>query len=103
MIRHIALFMLKENVEGKSKRENIEQIKHNVQGLAENIETIKFIECRENFPDKESVFQAADLCVYAEFETKEDYDTYFHHLVHQKAAAFASSVSTQVHGITIKD
>lgn len=103
MIRHIALFTLNEQADGKSKAENIEQIKHNVQGLADNINTIRFIECRENFHDDESVFKTDDLCVYAEFETKDDYDIYFHHPVHRKAAQYAGSVSKSVHAITIED
>jgi hypothetical protein len=98
MIRHIGLFKIKENALGKSKSENIDQIKHNVENLKANIKTIKMIEVKEKIADPS--FLSDDLCVFVEFDTKEDYEFYFNHSIHKEAAHFASSVSESVHGIT---
>ncbi len=98
MIRHIGLFKIKENAFGKSKSENIDQIKCNVENLKANIKTIKMIEVKENLHDSSNLFD--DLCVFVEFDTKEDYESYFNHSLHKEAAHFAASVSESVHGIT---
>jgi hypothetical protein len=102
MIRHIALFKLKESANGQTKAENLAQIKRNVERLRESIGTIKTIEARENLADANSPFPAEDLCVYVEFANQADYDFYFNHPVHKEAAAFAGAV-TFPHGITIAD
>lgn len=103
MIRHIALFRLADSAGGRSKQENLEQIKHNVGKLREAIETIGSIEVKENFHDSSALFPADDLCVFAEFTSRADYDAYFNHPVHREAAGFAASVSENVHAITYED
>ncbi|WP_157315342.1 Dabb family protein [Chitinibacter sp. GC72] len=100
MIRHIAIFKLKDSQNGQSKADNVSQIKRNVEKLRENINTIKVIQAQENFHDSSALFPADDLCVLADFETRADYDFYFNHPVHKEAAHFAGAVSEYVHGIT---
>ncbi len=103
MIKHIALFKLKDETNGRGRDDNKAQIVKNVHGLRDNIPGIRLIEVAENFIDLAAPFPAYDLVVFVEFETKTDYDSYFTHPLHKAAAAFASSVSEHVAGITYKD
>jgi hypothetical protein len=102
MIKHIALFKLKENHNGLNKQNIISEIIKNVHGLRENIKEIKHIEVAPNYPDNKAIFSAADLAVYVEFETDNDFELYFNHPLHKAAAAYAVSVSEQVSGISYK-
>ncbi len=86
MFRHIALFQLKDDANGLSKEESRQQIIQNVRRLRENIPFIKRIEVGEHFVDQRTTFPGADLCVYVELETQQDYDNYINHPVHQEIA-----------------
>ena len=103
MIKHIALFKLKDEANGNSKKANIDQIAVNVHGLRDSIKEIDVIEVAPTYIDADSPFPSYDLAVYVEFSSKEAYDSYFHHPLHQKAAAFAASVSDQVAGMTYNE
>ncbi|MCU7905949.1 MAG: Dabb family protein [Candidatus Thiodiazotropha sp. (ex Epidulcina cf. delphinae)] len=103
MIKHIALFKLKDEANGRNKKENIERIAVNIHGLESAIKEIHSIEVAPIYIDADSPYPSYDLAVYAEFSSKEDYDIYFHHPIHQQAAAFAASVSDQVAAITYKE
>ncbi len=100
MIRHIALFRLKDDFNGMNKAEIISQITHNVNHMREAINTIGQIEVCTNHLDAMAVFDADDLCVLVDFANLDDYHTYFHHPAHKEAAGFAAEVSTSVHSIT---
>ena len=100
MIKHIALFSLKAEAAGKTSAENKQQIIRNVDRLRSEIPVCKRIEASEQLQRDHSAPWAADLVVYVEFPTLDDYDAYFRHPVHQEAAAFAASVSQRVEGIT---
>ncbi len=100
MIRHVALFIIKDQFNGVNKAELIKQIQRNVCTMREQIKTIKSIEACTNYEDASAVFPATDLCVLADFESLDDYHYYFHHAVHQKAASFAAGVSNYVTAIS---
>ncbi len=99
MIRHIALFNLKDQAAGKSKDENRRQIVANVDRLRLEIPVNKRVEAGQQIAAQPAPW-AVDLVVVAEFESVADYDAYFAHPVHREAAAFAASVSDHVEGIT---
>ncbi|EPP4294629.1 Dabb family protein [Vibrio navarrensis] len=100
MIRHIALFRLKDEFNGMNKAEILSRIQHNVNHMREAISSIQHIEVCTHQQDATAVFNADDLCVLADFATQEDYHHYFHHPVHRDAAGFAAEVSSSVHAIT---
>ena len=100
MIKHIGMFTLKEEHGGRSREENASQILANVDGLRAGIPGISHIEAGRPFVDARVAFPQADMAVYVEFETLEDYEAYFNHPKHREAAAFAASVSAAVAGIT---
>jgi hypothetical protein len=103
MIKHIALFKLKDEANGKSKKENIDQMAVNVHGLKDAIKEIDAIEVAPTYRDADSPYPSYDLAVCVEFSSKQAYDSYFNHPIHQKAAAFAASVSDQVAAITYNE
>lgn len=100
MIKHIALFKLKNKVNEKSKEENKKQIIKNVQRLKNDIKEIKKIEIGDHFETEKTSFPGWDLVVYVEFDTVAEYETYFTHPTHKEVAAFAALVSESVAGIT---
>jgi hypothetical protein len=103
MIKHIALFKLKDEANGKSKKSNIDQMAVNVHGLRNAIKEIDVIEVAPTYSDADSPYPSYDLAVYVEFSSKEAYDSYFHHPLHHKAADFAASVCDQVASMTYNE
>jgi hypothetical protein len=100
VIKHIALFNLKDEHEGRSKNENLQAILNNVGRLKNDVPINKRIEASQQLERDRTIPWAADLAVYVEFDSVEDYDSYVAHPIHQECAAFAASVSDHVEGIT---
>lgn len=99
MIKHIALFNLKDEAGGQTKDQNRQQILRNVGRLQHEIPVNKRIEVGRQLAERSAPW-AADLAVYVEFDSVADYDAYVAHPVHREAAAFAASVSDHAEGIT---
>ncbi len=83
MIKHIVLWKLKENAEGKSKKENALQIKKILEDLKNVIPQITELEVGINFNDSTAAY---DVALYSIFQTVKDLDTYQNHPDHVKAA-----------------
>lgn len=66
MIKHIVMWRLKEFAEGKSKLENANIIKINLEDLKHRIDEVKLIEVGVNINNSQ---QAYDVVLYSEFET----------------------------------
>ncbi|NLO69924.1 MAG: Dabb family protein [Porphyromonadaceae bacterium] len=92
MIKHIVLFELAENAEGKTKAENAEIIKRDLEKLKDVIPQILKIEVGINTPDAPEINY--DVAIYSEFASMEDLDIYTHHPEHRKVAAYVSKVRT---------
>lgn len=102
MIKHIALFNLKDAANGKTKDENKSQILRNVERLKNEVPVKKRIEAAPQLSRDRNNPWAADLAVYVEFESLTDYDAYLAHPLHKEAADFAASVSDHAEGITFE-
>ncbi|NLM34514.1 MAG: Dabb family protein [Clostridiales bacterium] len=89
MIKHIVMWKLKEFAEGKSKLENAQIIKSDLEALKDKIEQIKYIEVGININESE---QAYDVVLYSEFNSMEDLNTYQNHPEHVKVAEFVGKV-----------
>ena len=89
MIRHIVVWKLKEFGEGKSKAENADIIKRDLENLINEISQIKAIEVGINF-NKSA--QASDIILNSEFETEEDLNIYQNHPAHLKVAGYIVKV-----------
>jgi hypothetical protein len=92
MIKHIVFFGLADNAEGKSKQENAEIIKFELENLINFIPEIQKIEVGINCPDApKSNF---DIALYSEFESLETLDIYQEHQEHKRVAAYIGKVRT---------
>jgi len=83
------MWKLKEFAEGKSKLENAQIIKSDLEALKDKIEQIKYIEVGININESE---QAYDVVLYSEFNSMEDLNTYQNHPEHVKVAEFVGKV-----------
>lgn len=83
MIKHIVLWKLKENAEGKSKAENAAKLKKELEALASKIREIRKLEIGINSNTSQDAY---DLGLVSEFATREDLDMYQKHPEHQRVA-----------------
>ncbi|MDD5183928.1 MAG: Dabb family protein [Paludibacter sp.] len=92
MIKHIVFFRLAENAEGKSREENAELIKSELENLKNLVPEIKMIEVGINCPNAPKTDY--DIALYTEFDSFDDLDTYQEHPEHKKVAAYIGKVKT---------
>ena len=92
MIKHIVFFCLAENAEGKSKAENAQIIKSELENLKNFIPEIKKIEVGINIPNtKKTDF---DIALYSEFNNFAELDIYQEHPEHKRIASYIGKVRT---------
>lgn len=89
MIKHIVMWKLQEEAEGKAKAENAKIIKGSLEELKGKVETLLDIEVGLNLNPSE---QAYDVVLYSTFDNLEGLDAYQKHPEHLKAATFVRSV-----------
>ena len=92
MIKHIVFFGLADNAEGKSKAENAQIIKLELENLRQFIPEIIKIEVGINCPNAPKT--NFDIALYSEFESLATLDTYQEHPEHKRVAAFIGKVRT---------
>ncbi|MBU5449315.1 Dabb family protein [Acetivibrio sp. MSJd-27] len=90
MIKHIVMWKLKENAEGKTKEENAEIIKNGLEGLKEKLDFLRAVEVGINFNASEMAY---DVVLYTEFDSKEDLNRYQNHEEHLKVAGYVRKVN----------
>lgn len=81
MIKHIVMWRIEENLEGKSKLENAKFVKDSMEALKNEIKEIINIEVGINIVEAE---QAYDLVLNSEFANLEDLNIYQKHPSHVK-------------------
>lgn len=86
MIKHIVMWKIKENVEGRSKLENGKLVKDRMEALKNEIKEIINIEVGLNIVEAE---QAYDIALYSEFASLEDLNIYQKHPAHLEVVKFA--------------
>lgn len=89
MIKHIVMWKLQDEVQGKTKAENAKIIKESLEGLKDKVETLINIEVGINLNKSE---QAYDVVLYSTFNSLEDLEKYQKHPEHLKVATFVRSV-----------
>ncbi len=92
MIKHIVFFGLADNAEGKSKAENAEIIKSELENLKNLIPEILKIEVGINVPDSPKT--NFDIALYSEFESLKTLDIYQEHPEHKRVASYIGKVKT---------
>lgn len=89
MFTHIVLWKLKESADGKSREENARLIKERLEEIANMLDGLRRMEVGLNVlpgPD------AADVALYAEFESRAAYQAYYDHPAHQALVPFIKDV-----------
>jgi len=92
MIKHIVFFGLAESAEGKSKAENAQIIKLELENLIQFIPEIKKIEVGINTPNAPKT--NFDIALYSEFESLDTLNIYQEHPEHKRVAAYIGKVKT---------
>ena len=92
MVRHIVLFKLDDEAEGRSKAENALIIKERLEELKNTIPVIRKIEVKINL--SEASADNHDVILESEFDTLEDVRTYAVHPEHIKVGEFIAKVRT---------
>ena len=89
MVKHIVMWNLRESAGGRSKSENLQEMKTRLEGLKDKIGEIKFLEVGINFNETGDAF---DIVLYTEFENRVSLDTYQNHPEHIRVRDFVRSV-----------
>lgn len=86
MIKHIVMWKIKDNVDGKSKEENAINVKKKMEELRDKINEIITLEIGINIADDP---MAHDIILYSEFNNVEDLNMYQNHPEHLKVVQYA--------------
>jgi len=95
MIKHIVLWNLKDEVEGKGKLENAHRLKQELESLAGKIPGLIKIQVGLSVQDSQSGPADADVVLYTEFESLEALEKYYLHPEHTKIVPFAKSIRNE--------
>lgn len=90
MIKHIVMWKLKEETDGKSKKDNAKKMQELLEGLRGKIDGVKSIELGINLNNTTAAY---DVVLYSEFDSMEALDAYQVHPEHVKAAGFVKSIT----------
>lgn len=89
MVKHIVMWSLKDFAEGRSRSENLQEMKIRLLGLKSAIREIQSLEVGINFNESEDGY---DIVLYSEFGNRKDLDAYQKHPEHVKARDFIRRV-----------
>lgn len=89
MIKHIVMWKIRENLEGRSKLENAKLVKDTLEALKDDIKEIINIEVGVNIVEAE---QAYDVVLNSEFASLEDLNVYQKHPNHLEAVKLISPI-----------
>ncbi|WP_050607513.1 Dabb family protein [Clostridium niameyense] len=92
MIKHIVMWKLKDMAQGKSKLENANIIKKDLEALKNIIENVNLIEVGVNINASDGAY---DVVLYSEFNTMEDLNSYQKHPDHLKVGEFIGKVKEE--------
>lgn len=92
MIKHIVLWKLKEDVDGKSKPENAGELKAALENLKGKIPEVRALEVGINFNPADT---ASDVSLYTEFKSREDLDQYQKHPEHMKVVEIVKKLTAE--------
>ena len=89
MVKHIVMWTLAESAGGKSKEENLEEVRIRLQGLKASIDDIQSLEVGINFNSTEDAF---DIVLVTDFQDKGALARYQEHPEHIKVRDFLRKV-----------
>lgn len=94
MIKHIVLWKLKENADGRSKTENAILLKKRLEDLNGIIPGMRLLEVGINKTITGSD-EEVDVVLYSEFETMEALEAYYPHPEHVKLKDFVQAIRSE--------
>ncbi len=89
MVKHIVMWTVSEFAEGKTKKENVQEIKDQLEGLKDLIQEIQFLEVGINFNKTEDAY---DIVLVTEFKNSEALTRYQDHPEHIRVRDFLRKV-----------
>ena len=92
MIKHVLLFKVKEQVDGRNKAEAIAEAKRLLEGMNGKIPGLIKIEIGVDYSETPD---SADMVLYSEFESREALKVYATHPVHTAVLPFVKSIYTE--------
>ena len=92
MIKHIVMFRLKEAALGRSKNENLQELKILLESLQEKIPVVKCMEVGINVGKSAS---ASDIALYSEFDDIQALENYRIHPEHVKVVDYIDKVCSE--------
>jgi len=92
MIKHIVMFRLKESALGRSKNENLQELKILLESLQEKIPVVKCLEVGINMGKSAS---ASDIALYSEFDDIKALEEYRIHPEHVKVVEFIDKICSE--------
>ena len=92
MIKHIVMFRLKESALGRSKNENLQELKILLESLQEKIPVVKCLEVGINMGKSAS---ASDIALYSEFDDIQALENYRIHPEHVKVVEFIDNICSE--------
>ena len=92
MIKHIVMFRLKESALGRSKNENLQELKILLESLQEKIPVVKCLEVGINMGKSAS---ASDIALYSEFDDIQALENYRIHPEHVKVVDYIDKVCSE--------
>lgn len=94
MIKHIVLWKLKDEAEGRSKRDNAIELKRQLEYLNGKIPGLLYLEVGINVPDN-NPGDESDVVLYSEFKDMAALKGYLAHPEHQKIIPFARAIRSE--------
>ncbi|MCK8516355.1 Dabb family protein [Methylonatrum kenyense] len=92
MIKHIVMWRLKDNADGRGKRESAELIKTRLESLQGEIPGLTAIEVGIDFSE---TTDSADVVLYSEFESRDALDAYHDHPAHAAVKPLVAAARTE--------
>lgn len=89
MLKHVVMWQFKEEAEGKTRAENCQYVKEQLESLPAKI---PFIRKLEVFLNQYQSSMSADMILITEFDSKDDLDLYGVHPDHAKVSEYVSLV-----------
>jgi heme-degrading monooxygenase HmoA len=89
MFTHIVLWKLKDSANGKSREENARLIKERFEEIANMLDGLRRMDVGLNVLPGDD---AADVALYAEFESRAAFEAYYEHPAHKALVGFIKDV-----------
>jgi len=89
MIKHIVMWKMKEEAEGRSKIENMEILKKMLEDMRSSIDLIQNLEVGLNLSNDHTYY---DIVLYSEFSGRDELNAYAVHPEHVKVKDFLAKV-----------